>query len=232
MSDTLVDLEVDDDQFPEPAPSRRISVRRWVALLVIVVVAAASAVVAMLFVRSSPPGTDSAEAGFARDMQQHHAQAVEMSLIVLDRTENDGIRTIAYDIATTQQQQQGQMYAWLVGWDLPQARSGPVMAWMDGSDMAGMAAMTHSGAMMPGMATTDDLAELRSLSGTAAEVLYLQLLIAHHKGGIQMARAVLGLTDNRQVTLLANAIVASQQSEISAMETMLAERGATDRRTG
>ena len=54
------------------------------------------------------PGTNSADAGFARDMQVHHSQAVEMSRIVRDQTDDVVIRTIAYDIAMTQQHQIGQ----------------------------------------------------------------------------------------------------------------------------
>ncbi|MEV4010737.1 DUF305 domain-containing protein [Nonomuraea angiospora] len=60
-----------------------------------------------------PPADASVEAGFARDMQAHHAQAVQMTLIVRDRISDREVRTLAYDIATTQQQQIGQMYAWL-----------------------------------------------------------------------------------------------------------------------
>ena len=60
-----------------------------------------------------PPGDDSVEAGFARDMQVHHAQAVTMSMIVRDDTTDAQTRTLAYDVALTQQNQIGQMQAWL-----------------------------------------------------------------------------------------------------------------------
>lgn len=217
------DGEVDDaGELDDPRPTRRVSVRWWVALLTVVLVAAVTAVVAVLVVRPDTPGDDSAEAGFARDMQQHHAQAVQMSFIVRDRTDDAATRLLAYDIATTQQQQIGQMYAWLTGWDDSQARTAPAMAWM-GHDMTGM-----TGATMPGMATSAQLAKLQTLSGKAAEVLYLQLMIAHHRGGVQMAQAILGITRQPEVVTLANAMVNSQQSEIDLMESMLKDRGATD----
>ena len=73
------------------------------------------------------PDAGSADAGFARDMQVHHNQAVEMSMIVRDNTEDETLRSIAYDIALTQQQQAGQMYAWLEEWGLPQSDPQPRM---------------------------------------------------------------------------------------------------------
>lgn len=227
MTDTLRDPEVDLDEFeddPEARPTRRISLRWWVALLSVVVVAVASALVAVLVVRPSTPGDNSPEAGFARDMQQHHAQAVEMSRIVRDRTDDAATRTLAYDILTTQENQEGQMLGWLVMWGDSQARTAPAMAWM-GHDMAGMG---MTGATMPGMASLAQLAKLQTLSGRAAEVFYLQLMIAHHKGGVEMAQAILGLTDRPEVVQLANGMMTSQQSEIKLMESMLADRGATD----
>ncbi len=75
------------------------------------------------------PGTNSPEAGFARDMQVHHAQAVDMAMTIYRTTEDDGIRTLAYDIATAQAAQKGEFYDWLVKWGLPQS-GGRLMGWM------------------------------------------------------------------------------------------------------
>ena len=235
LSEQLADLgnpapaaepEPVDDAFEDDAPrrpARRVTLRWWVAALSVVVVAAASALVAVLVVRPNYPGDSSAEAGFARDMQQHHAQAVEMSLIVRDRTDDAATRLLAYDIATTQQQQIGQMYDWLVTWGDSQARTAPAMAWMGHEGM--------TGATMTGMATAAQLAKLQTLSGRPAEVLFLQLMIAHHRGGVQMAQAVLERTTQPEVIALANSMVNSQQSEIDLMESMLKARGATDQIT-
>ncbi|MHA3703871.1 DUF305 domain-containing protein [Jatrophihabitans sp. YIM 134969] len=230
--DDLDDVEADDDLEADDLdaddlvrPTRRISLRWWVALIAVIVVAAASALIAVIVVRPSYPGDDSPEAGFARDMQQHHAQAVEMSFIVRDRTDDSATRLLAYDILTTQENQEGQMLGWLQNWGDSQARTAPAMAWM-GHDMAGMGDMT--GATMPGMATPAQLAKLRTLSGRAAEILFLQLMIAHHKGGVEMAQAILGLTEQPEVVQLANSMMTSQQSEIDLMESMLKQRGATD----
>jgi uncharacterized protein (DUF305 family) len=76
------------------------------------------------------PTEDSAEAGFARDMMVHHAQAVQMAEIVRDKTESEEIRTMAADIALTQQAQIGQMQGWLAVWGLPATGREPAMTWM------------------------------------------------------------------------------------------------------
>jgi hypothetical protein len=66
-----------------------------------------------LYLSGRPPGDGSAEAGFARAMMVHHAQAVGMAEIVRDKTENEDVRILATDIALTQQAQIGQMQGWL-----------------------------------------------------------------------------------------------------------------------
>nr|WP_244636889.1 DUF305 domain-containing protein [Frigoribacterium sp. CFBP 13712] len=188
------------------------------------------------------PGTESVEAGFSRDMQVHHEQAVRMAMIVRDRTDDPATRSMAYDMALTQSQQAGQMFAWLELWGVPQAPSEPTMTWMsrptlDGSygdhehtpsGGAGGSATpvaTHEpGGPMPGLATDEQLAALEAASGVEAERMFLTLMIAHHRGGVEMADAVLARSENRQVRVFATGMVQSQESEIDAMEDMLAER--------
>ncbi|WP_026543763.1 DUF305 domain-containing protein [Arthrobacter sp. 35/47] len=168
------------------------------------------------FLAGNPePGDASADAGFARDMQRHHAQAVEMSMLVLNRTETEPVRALAYDIALTQQQQIGQMFAWLQDWGLPQTGSGTPMQWMPDHQM-GADQMS-----MPGMATEEDLQQLRQAEGTEAERLYLDMMIDHHRGGVQMAQAALDTATTAQVRDLADKLIESQSSEIDAMNTLL-----------
>ena len=56
--------------------------------------------------------------------------------------------------------------------------------------------------------------------------MFLQLMIAHHTGAVEMAEAALERSSNDVVVDLSNSIVASQQAEIDLMNDMLAERGA------
>lgn len=170
------------------------------------------------------PGDDSAEAGFARDMYEHHTQAVEMSLEVLQSTEDDAVRGLAWDIATSQANQMGQMEAWIKSWDLSMARSGPRMEWMGHDDTH-----TPDGSVMPGMATPAEMTRLADAEGEEADVLFLQLMITHHLAGVDMAEAGLELAEDAEVLRLARAMANAQESEIRLMATMLDERGAEAR---
>lgn len=179
------------------------------------------------------PDSTSADAGFARDMQAHHLQAVEMSMIVREKVEDETLRAVAYDIVTTQQGQAGQMYAWLEEWGLPQSTSEPRMAWMaeasgehGGMDMGSGgddASMLTPEGLMPGMATQAQLGGLRAAEGEDAERLYLNLMIGHHEAGVDMAAAGVELGQTEQVRSLATKIRSGQQSEIDLMRSMLAD---------
>ncbi|NEE17290.1 DUF305 domain-containing protein [Streptomyces sp. SID7499] len=171
------------------------------------------------------PSAESADAGFARDMAVHHQQAVEMSYIVRDRTKDEEVRRLAYDIAQTQANQRGMMLGWLDLWGLPKVSSEPPMTWMD---MGGMAS-GKDGALMPGMATNSEMKKLGELDGKQAEVFYLQLMTDHHKGGIHMAEGCVAKCQVGVEKRLAQGMVDAQQSEISLMADMLKERGATPR---
>ncbi|MET9659723.1 DUF305 domain-containing protein [Streptomyces sp. NPDC006510] len=187
------------------------------------------------------PAADSADAGFARDMAVHHQQAVEMSFIVRDRTKDEEVRRLAYDIANTQANQRGMLLGWLDLWELPKAAAGQPMDWMAAGheghsmqDMDGMEGMgtghrAHDGSLMPGMATRTELNRLRTASGKAAEVLYLRLMTDHHKGGVDMARGCARLCAVKAEQRLAGGMVEAQQSELDAMARMLAARGAGPR---
>ncbi|MER6027883.1 DUF305 domain-containing protein [Streptomyces sp. NPDC001851] len=171
------------------------------------------------------PGPESADAGFARDMAVHHQQAVEMSYIVRDRTKNADVRRLAYDIAQTQANQRGMLLGWLDLWGLPKVSAKPPMSWM------GMGGMPErgDGSLMPGMATNTELRKLRSLSGKQAEILYLQLMTDHHKGGIHMAEGCVAKCAVGVEKRLAQGMVDAQQSELQVMAGMLKERGAAPR---
>ncbi|TQL42113.1 uncharacterized protein (DUF305 family) [Leucobacter komagatae] len=204
----------------------------FVVTMLALVLVAASLIIGRVSGGAEPtPATRSAEAGFARDMQIHHDQAVEMSMIVRDLTDSPDIRLLAYDIATSQSQQAGQMFGWLATWGLPQSSPEPAMTWMhrplpsgEGHSHAAPATTSEVPAAMPGMATREQLDELKTLRGVAAERMFLQLMIAHHEGGVDMADAVLERSDYPVVTDLAGSITKAQQSEIQLMEDLLAER--------
>lgn len=188
------------------------------------------------------PSAGSADAGFAREMAVHHQQAVEMSFVVRDRTKDEDVRRLAYDIANTQANQRGMLLGWLDLWELPKTTPAgqEPMAWMSGhpgghagghgghgGGEAGFEA--HDGALMPGMATRTELKALGAAEGVKAEVLFLQLMTDHHKGGVTMAEGCAELCAVPAEKRLAQGMVEAQRSELDLMADMLAARGAAPR---
>ncbi|MFG3133547.1 DUF305 domain-containing protein [Streptomyces tendae] len=172
------------------------------------------------------PASDSADAGFARDMSIHHAQAVEMSFLVRGRSDASDVGYLSYDIINTQANQRGMMLDALQRWDLPVHTSTPPMAWMGHSRHAGHATRGSDGALMPGMATRQELDQLRKAPAEKAEVLYLQLMIRHHQAGMTMAQGYADLGADPVLVHLAEGMVAGQREEVSLMTGMLKKRGA------
>lgn len=230
--------EVSDDrsEYAEAgAPARADRRRPWLpvaAVLLVLALLLAGGAGYVLGGSASAPADDSLEAGFARDMQVHHAQAVEMSLIAREKSTDPALRAMAYDVITSQQQQIGQMYAWLETWGLPQTSSRAPMAWMSGTDDSSMGSMS-SGSMtllpdgrMPGMASDAQVARLRTAVGRDAEVLWLQLMIPHHQAGVAMAEVAIKNSGDSQVVALAKSIRTAQLAEIEQMRQLLTDRGA------
>jgi uncharacterized protein (DUF305 family) len=177
------------------------------------------------------PSSTSAAAGFARDMQVHHDQGVELAFLIRDRTDDPELRSLAYDIAITQANQSGQMLGWLNVWNLPQSSPEPSMTWMSrppltgATDHHGEPGTAHAaGEAMPGLATPEQMQSLRDADGVAAEKIFLTLMIAHHQGAIEMGDAVLTRTDVSVVRSFATGMIVAQESEIGYMKELLAER--------
>lgn len=161
------------------------------------------------------PGEDSAEAGFLRDMQVHHNQAVVMAMIIRDRTDDEQLKAMATDIAFSQTSQIGTMQGFLNLWDLSPSGDDPAMAWM-GHPTTGL---------MPGMATNEEVDLLRTLPVEEAETLFLKLMNRHHLAGVDMAEAVIERSDNDDIVEMAEAMIRVQSTEVEIMNMSLAERG-------
>lgn len=205
------------DTDARPSRGHRIGIA-VAALLLAAVVGVATG---LLIATPRHPGDSSAEAGFARDMQIHHAQAVQMAMIVYGRTDSAAVRQMAYDIALTQQAQIGIMRTWLDEWGLSPTSTEPAMAWMpDGHD-----ALLPDG-RMPGMASAEDIEKLKTLPVREADILFCRLMISHHVAGIHMADGVLGETDRTEVRELAEAMKSGQQGDINALRQILTSFGA------
>jgi uncharacterized protein (DUF305 family) len=212
---------------PSPGGGRTLRTALLAVIAVGLLLLGGGAAVALGIGRDDAPATptaDSVDAGFSRDMATHHLQGVEMANVALDRSTDPEVRQLAFDISATQTNQVGRMQGWLSLWGLPPS-GGDAMAWMG-------TAGEHSGhdvvgGLMPGMATEEELAELRGLSGTAFDVRFLQLMIRHHQGGREMAEYTAEHAAVPAVATLARTIAETQTAETSTMTGMLTARGGT-----
>ncbi|MGV9415564.1 DUF305 domain-containing protein [Nocardia sp. NPDC003693] len=178
--------------------------------------------------RDTAAAAGSVDIGFSQDMSVHHAQAVEMSAVALAGSDDPAIKRLAYDILTTQQNQAGRMQAWLSLWGEPLLPSDGYMGWMsDASSHHGGGQHTGPVPSMPGMASDQELATLRTATGATLDKLFLQLMLRHHQGGMPMIEYAAQRADTDQVRHLAGSMAKTQAGESQLITQMLAERGAT-----
>ncbi|WP_040338326.1 DUF305 domain-containing protein [Candidatus Blastococcus massiliensis] len=214
---------------PAPRSAARAALLAVIALALVLI--GGGLAVALGIGRGEPaPDADSVDAGFSRDMARHHLQGVQMANLVPDRSEDREVEMLAFDISATQTNQAGRMQGWLDLWDVSPS-GGEIMAWMGDGHAHGAgghdSSDTGRGALMPGMATDEELANLRSLTGTAFDVEFLRLMIRHHQGGFDMAEYAVEHADVTAVRNLARAIAQSQGAETRTMTDMLTARGGT-----
>lgn len=181
----------------------------------------------------TPPNAASIDVGFAQDMRVHHLQAVTMAGIERDNTSDPVLQGFAFDVESTQLAQSSEMAGWLTVWGQPQLpdAGAPHMQWMSEGGTH-----THSNGeggrttgsvqRMPGMATSEELDKLRKLTGKELDVFFLQLMLRHHEGGLEMAEYAAEHGAKGYVRNLADKIVQSQENEANLMKSYLAERGA------
>jgi uncharacterized protein (DUF305 family) len=163
---------------------------------------------------------------FMQDMMVHHAQAVEMAALVEGRTNNEDIVAIAGRIDASQADEIEFMRDWLVARSQP-AKAAAAMAMGDHAEH-GMApgADPHAGhSMMKGMATRAQMEALAAAKGTEFDRQFLQLMIAHHMGAIDMVEQLHrqpGTAYDPVMFEFSNDIVSDQNTEIERMNEVAA----------
>lgn len=179
-----------------------------------------------------PEILSAAELGFVQDMAAHHHQALIM-VQRLDIGADPAVRSLAQQIDDTQRAEVGMLLGWLRMAGAPAANSAP-MSWMpeathaahhDHADHAGAGA-AGAGPTMPGMATQEQLDALSTARGRAASVLFLQLMQAHHEGGIAMARVADAMLSGGVVKQAAREMITGQTQESGLMALLLTQLAA------
>ena len=213
---------------PDGGPHRSRDGRRPLAgrgIAVALVLLGGGLAVALGIGRTEAPPPDSVDAGFSRDMGRHHLQGVEMANLARDRS--DGPRGPADSRSTSPRPRPTRPVGCRAGCALGPAADGRRHHGVDGRLARGARTATGGGGLMPGMATEEELAYLRGLSGPAFDVEFLRLMIRHHQGGTDMAEYAAEHADARGRPDLADSIVQSQTAETTMMARMLAARGGT-----
>ena len=166
---------------------------------------------------ASPTGTpaagphNDADVMFATGMIPHHAQAVEMSDLLLAKDGVDpAVVELAEQIKAAQAPEIEQLRGWLAGWGEPVPPA-------DDTAMGGMDHSSHGGGMM----SEAEIAALAEADGRAAGDLFLEQMIVHHEGAIAMARQEIAAGASPDAKKLAEAIVSAQVSEIVTMTELL-----------
>lgn len=222
------DEDEDDDGLP-PRPTSRWLTGVLAAVVAVALVLTGGALAVITGIGDSAssdsdtPGEKSVDVGFSRDMSRHHRQAVEMAGWVRDRTQDPAVRTLAYDIETTQFTQIGQMQGLLLSWGISENSSDPPMQWM--SDTAGHEQHMTADGLMPGMATQAEIDQMKAMQGPELDLYFLQLMLRHHQGGLPMAQDASTRASTGAVRTLAKGMANAQQNEIVVMEQMIRERG-------
>jgi len=172
---------------------------------------------ALASVRLSAGEPTSAAIGFCADMSTHHLQAMAMCQRVLGRDTGDAVQAAATEVLQTQSIEVGMMRAWLADWGASTSAPETVMAWMGMNWGQGIPAEA-----MIGLASDDEMRALSLAEGPERGRLWLQLMRAHHVGGVHMAMAAIDLVDIEKVHRLASTQVEVQTYEIEQYDLLLA----------
>jgi uncharacterized protein (DUF305 family) len=164
---------------------------------------------------SAPPSSSAAvsvehneaDIAFVQGMIPHHEQAVAMSRLAALRATSPQIKDLAATIEEAQAPEIEQMRGFLGAWSTAE----------DGS----MGGMHHDGAGMPGMVSHQQMGGLSEASGATFDRMFLELMMGHHEGAVEMARTELSAGGNPQAKALAQAIIDTQLAEITQMRDLL-----------
>jgi uncharacterized protein (DUF305 family) len=219
----VVTTDTDLDETPATDGGRGPARRYGLLALVVAVVAGLLLGYAggLLTPALTRPGESSPEAGFSRDMSSHHAQAVAMGLMAFRQGQDPEVRQIGGDIATGQQGEIGIMQTWLRSWKLDPTGDRPPMAWMSDG------AQSVKNGLMPGMATPQEMAKLKAAQGRDFDVLFLQMMIRHHIGGVHMIDGILEQGRDKDVLATAQIMKNTQQTDLTNLQAALKRLGGT-----
>ncbi|WP_330237636.1 DUF305 domain-containing protein [Streptomyces sp. NBC_00525] len=149
------------------------------------------------------------DTAFAKGMIPHHRQAVEMADLAPSRARSAAVKKLAEEIKKAQDPEIETLSGWLTSW---------------GEDVPAAGSMDHSGhdmGDMGGMMTGEDMAELKKAKGRAFDTAFLDMMIEHHEGAVEMAKAERSGGAHARAKKMADRIITSQSAEIDRMNQLL-----------
>lgn len=149
---------------------------------------------------------NSDDIAFAQNMFPHHKQALELVDLARGRSSDPALHELASAIGAAQGPEMGELADMLRSW---------------GQDPDAVGAHTGHDAAMPGMVDEAAVSRLESLNGSEFDTLWLESMISHHQGAVEMAEAEIANGENADAKALAERIVETQEAEIEQMNQML-----------
>jgi uncharacterized protein (DUF305 family) len=182
---------------------------------------------AMMSTPAASADHNAADLSFAQQMIVHHQGAVEMADLAPSRAANQQVKDLAIKIKAAQAPEIEQMTGWLTLWGAAMSTSTSASTTSDdGMDHGGMSGMGKEGEMstgmaMPGMMSDAQMQELTDATGADFDRLFLELMIVHHQGAIEMSDTQIAEGSNPAALVLAESIKTSQTAEIAEMQQLL-----------
>ncbi|MCY0939881.1 DUF305 domain-containing protein [Streptomyces antarcticus] len=149
---------------------------------------------------------NTADVAFAKGMIPHHRQAVDMAGLAPARAESAEVKRLAEEIKKAQGPEIKTLSGWLTSWGEPVPAEG---------------AADHSAHGTAGMMTAEEMGELKSASGKAFDIAFMEMMIKHHEGAVAMAKAEKAEGAFPEAKVMADAIITSQTAEIARMNGLL-----------
>ncbi|MFF9336783.1 DUF305 domain-containing protein [Streptomyces albogriseolus] len=155
---------------------------------------------------------NTADVTFAKGMIPHHRQAVEMADLAPDRAQSAEVKKLAADIKKAQAPEIEKLSGWLTSWGEAVPAEGAMDHSMHG-DMEGM----------KGMMSAEEMTALGNASGKAFDTAFMEMMIKHHEGAVEMAKTEQADGAHTPARKMAADIIASQSAEIEQMKKLLGE---------
>ncbi|AIR96107.1 DUF305 domain-containing protein [Streptomyces glaucescens] len=151
---------------------------------------------------------NAADVAFAKGMIPHHRQAVEMAGLAPERAQSAEVKKLAAAIKKAQDPEINTLSGWLTSW---------------GEEVPADGAMAHSmhGGESGGMMTVQEMDRLEKASGKAFDTAFMEMMIKHHEGAVEMAKTEQADGSYAPATEMAGQIVISQSAEIERMNKLL-----------